>query len=337
MLELTVNAKSPAAITTAFRRMHEMVMTGTVERGSPFHLVLGPGVYRESIRYNMSNPLIMESAPGLSASDCVIQADNCEAFHKGRENRSIFCFGPNATNVTLRNFTVENTHLKSVEAENTKPDSAEAFVWDNQSGTLKAEGMAFIGRQNTLFVRGFSWFLNCRVEGDTDIVYGEPDVCVLENCRIHVRSDNRGDYNGYAVKSRTDAGRKGFILSGCSFTGDVRKKGALYVYRTAGLGQGTTGKNFDNAAFINCRVAESFSPEFEWDDDMELTIYPRGNAESGIREYGTKTVLEDGSEQPADTSRRNVKSYTLTDDDYFKMYASRYLLFEGTPLAARLE
>jgi pectinesterase len=337
MLELTVNAKSPAAITTAFKRMHEMVMTGAVEKGTTFHLVLGPGLYRESIRYNMSNPLIMESAPGLSAAGCTIMADNCEAFHRGRENRSIFFFGPNATSVTLKNFTVENTHLKSVEVENTKPDSAEAFVWDNSSGTLKAEGMAFVGRQNTLFVRGFSWFLGCRLEGDTDIVYGEPDLSVFEDCTVHVRDDNRGDYNGYAVKSRTDAGKKGFVFSGCTFTGEKRKKSSLYVYRTAGLGKASTGKDFDNAAFLNCRVSEFFSPEFEWDDDMQLDIYPRGNAESGIREYGTKTLLDGGGEEPADTARRNVKSYTLTDDDYFKMYSSRFLIFGGTPLAARLE
>ncbi|MBP5158001.1 MAG: hypothetical protein ILP18_09050 [Treponema sp.] len=337
MLELTVNAKSPAAITAALKRMREMVMTGAVEKDTSFHLVLGPGLYRESIRYNMSNPLVMESAPGLTASECVIMADNCEAFHQGRENRSIFFLGPNASSVTLKNFTVENTHLKSVQEDNTKPDSAEAFVWDNVNGTLKAEGMKFIGRQNTLFVRGNSWFLNCRVEGDTDIVYGEPDLCFLEDCSVHVRSDNRGDYNGYAVKSRTAAGKKGFVFSGCEFTGEKRKKSSLYVYRTAGLGQAATGRNFDNAAFLNCKVSELFSPEFEWDDDMQLDIYPRGNAESGIREYGTKTLRDNGGEEPADTVRRNVKSYTLTDDDYFKMYASRYLVFDGTPLASRLE
>ncbi|MBQ9538120.1 MAG: hypothetical protein IJU95_02525 [Treponema sp.] len=336
MLDLNVNARTPASITAAFKRMHEMVMTGAVAEDATFHLILAPGIYRESIRYNMSNPLIMECVQG-AAADCMIQADNCEAFRKGRENRSIFYFGPNATKVTLKNFSVENTHLKSIEADNTKLDSAEAFVWDNSSGTLKAEGMTFIGRQNTIFVRGFSWFLGCHVEGDTDIVYGEPDVCVLEDCSVHIRSDNRGDYNGYAVKSRTDAGKKGFVLTNCTFTGEKRKKSSLYVYRTAGLGQISTGRNFDNAAFINCRVSDIYSPEFEWDDDMELSICPRGNAESGIREYGTKTILESGGETASDTSRRNVKSYTLTDDDYFKMYASRYLIFENTPLAARLE
>ncbi len=337
MLELNVNAKSPAAITAALKKMHEMVMTGAVEKNATFHLILGPGLYRESLRYNMSNPLIMESSPGTKAEDCIIQADNCEAFHKGRENRSIFFFGPNATNITLKNFTVANTHLKSVEEKNTKPDSAEAFVWDNTHGTLKAQGMRFSGRQNTLFVRGSSWFFNCYIEGDTDIVYGEPDLSMLENCTVYIRSDNRGDFNGYAVKSRTDMGKKGFVFSGCTFTGEKRKKSELYVYRTAGLGKAATGKNFDNAVFLNCKVSEMFSPEFEWDDDMQLDIYPRGNAESGIREYGTLELKNDGKTEIADTSRRNVKSYTLTDDDYFKMYASRFLIFDGNPLAGRME
>ncbi len=312
-------------------------MTGAVDSETTIHIVLEPGVYRESIRYNIANPLIMESVPGTSAENCVVQADNCEAFNAGRENRAICVIGPNAKKVTLKNFSLVNTHIKSVQDKNTKPDSAEAFVWSNTDGILKASGMRFEGRQNTLFVKGLTWFSNCYINGDIDVVYGEPEISLFENCTINLREDNRGDYDGFAVKARTKIGKKGFVFDKCIFTGDKRKKASLYVYRTAGLGTAISGKNFDNVVFLNCQVSQVYSPDFEWDDDMQLNICPRGNATAGIREYGTLDLQNNGTLTPSDTSRHNVKSYTLTNDDFYRMYSSRYLIFGESPLAAFVE
>ena len=66
---------------------------------------------------------------------------------------------------------------------------------------------------------------------------------------------------------------------------------------------------------------------------MNLTIYPRGNTTNGIREYGTRTADKNGKIVAADTARRSIMSYTLTEDDYFKGYASRFLILRDTPLA----
>ena len=77
MLELSVNSKSPAAINSAFKKIKDMIMTGAVARTTAIHVVLEPGYYRELIKYNLSNPLVIESAPGTKPEDCVIQADNC--------------------------------------------------------------------------------------------------------------------------------------------------------------------------------------------------------------------------------------------------------------------
>ena len=66
---------------------------------------------------------------------------------------------------------------------------------------------------------------------------------------------------------------------------------------------------------------------------MERDIYPRGNARTGLREYNTRIVTKNGKVTDADTTRRNIKSYTLTDDDYFRGYASRYLILHDTPFA----
>ena len=94
MLELSVSSKSPAAITVALKKIREMVTSGGVSKSTPVHIILEPGVYREIIKYNLPNPLVMESIPGTKAADCVIQAENCESFNKGAEYRAVFVCGP---------------------------------------------------------------------------------------------------------------------------------------------------------------------------------------------------------------------------------------------------
>lgn len=333
MLELSVNTRSPAAITAAFKKIREMVKTGAVANTTPVHLTLEPGSYTEIISYNLSNPLIMESVPGTKPEDCVVQAENCEAFHKGPENRAVFSLGPNVTNVTLRNFSIVNTHLKTISEGNTADDSAEAFCWNNTSGTLFADGMRFESRQNTLCVKGFSWFLHCYAAGDTDVIWGNCNTSLFEDCEIFLREDNRGDYNGFAVKSLAIAQKSGFVFDNCRFTGEKRKKASLFVMRTAGKGSVLTSDSWDSIALVHCMVSALYDPEFAWDDDHNLSVYPRANAKIGWREYNTHIVAKGGKVEEADTSRRNVKSYVMTDDDYFAGYASRYLILHDTPFA----
>ena len=123
------------------------------------------------------------------------------------------------------------------------------------------------------------------------------------------------------------------VFLNCNFTADKRKKSDIYIYKTEGKGSSTSSKNWDSAAFLNCKMSEFYNPELAWDDDRELEIYPRGNAKTGIREYASKIVAKNGKIFDADTTRRNIKSYLLTDDDFFANYASRYLILKDTPFS----
>lgn len=333
MLELSVQAKSPAAINTAIKKIKEMISSGSVARTSPIHITLGPGIYRELVKYNLPNPLLLESVPGTKASDCVIQADNCEAFHHGAENRAVFVLGPNTTNVKIKNISIINLHNKTPdsELEFIPSDSAEALVWSSLSGTLFADGVRIEGRQNTLSLKGFSWFKDCRISGDVDFIYGDVNTAFFEECEIYLRDDNRGDFPGYAVKPQVLAGKPGFIFMNSRFTCEKRKKTRAFVCRTDGLGKSDSPKGWDSIAFVNCFFSENFDGELAWDDDMQKEIYPRGNAETGIREYNSKVVSKGGKVSDADTTRRNIKSYLMTEDDYFARYASRFLILHDTP------
>ena len=331
MLKLTVNPRTVGSITAALKKIREMIMTGAAAKDTPVHMLLEAGTYTESVRYNLPNPLILESTPGTKPEDCIIQVDNCESFNHGAENRGVFVVGPSATNVKIKSLTILNTHLKSVLEGQTTLDSGEAFVWNNTDGTLLAENVRFTGRQNVLTLKGFTWFKNCEITGDIDVISGEAKTAFFEDCLITLREDNRGDYNGYAVKSRAVPDGQGFVFFNCRFTGDRRKKSSLYVARTEGKGNAKSLNGWDNIALLNCHVSDAFNPELVWDDDMELDVYPRGNAANGVREYNTRTVAKNGTVTEADTAQRNVKSYLLTKDDYFARYASRYLILKDTP------
>lgn len=333
MLELNVSSKNPSAITAAFKKLREMVKTGSVSSTTPIHVTLEAGIYTEIISYNLSNPLIMESAPGVKAEECLIQAENCEKFHKGFENRAVFVIGSAATNVTLRNFTIINTHEKIIMEGSTENDSAEAFCWNNYNGTLFTEGMRFIGHQNTLALRGTAWLLKSYVSGDVDVIFGEVNTVLFEDCQINLCKDNRGDFDAYAVKSLALAKKPGFVFLNCNFTCDTDAKGQLYVMRTAGKGKSFSNNNWDSIALIKCKVDEKYNEEFAWDDDHELEVYPRGNEANGWREYNTKIVKADGTIEDADTSRRNVRSHLLNDAEYFNSFASRYLILHDTKFA----
>lgn len=333
MLEMKISPKNVAAIASSIKKIKEMVKSGAIEHKTPVHIVMEPGIYAEQVTYNLSNPLVLESVNGASARDVVIQVQNCEKFHKGPETRAAFILGDNVTNVTLRNFTILNTHVKSIIEGSTLEDSAEALSYCGTRGALFAEKMNFEGHQNVVYTQGYSSFKECSFKGDVDVIWGNPILAYFEECFVHVAEDNRGDFNGYGVKSLAVANKPGFVFNNCRFTCDRRKKSECYVMRTEGKGSAYSKENWDSIALINCMVSEYFNEEFGWDDDHMLEVHPRANAKCGWREYNTKIVKANGTVEESDTCMRNVKSYLLTDNDYTEGYASRYLILKNTPLS----
>ena len=330
MIELTVNSNATAAISNAFRKISDMVKTGAIEKDTLVHIVLGKGVYSELLSYNLPNPLIMEAASGIARENCVIKAENCEAFHKDTENRSVFVIGPNATFVTLKGFTIQNTHVKTLPDEKLG-NQAEAICFHNYRGLLTAENVAFLSHQDTIHVKGFSYFKNCYVEGDVDYIWGYCDTSLFENCTIHTTKDNRGDCTAFVLQSRALNRRRGFIFKDCNFTAEKRVSAKIYIARSAGTGKIDSKDRWDSVALINCTVDESYAPEFFTDENGTREVFPKGSALVGWREYGTKTKKEDGSIVEADTSCRYPLSYVMSDEEYKMNYESTETILRDFP------
>jgi pectinesterase len=337
MLELTVFSKTPAAITAAFKKINEMVKSGSLAYDATVHLTLAPGFYHEILSYNLPNPLIMESMPGTRPENCVISAENCEAFHKDTENRAVFVIGMAATHVVLRGFTLENTHIKTND-DVSLGNQAEAFCWHNKTGFLEAQNMRFLSRQDTIHVKGFSRFSNCYVAGDVDYIWGYCDTALFEGCWMHTCEDNRGnDRPAYVLQSRALSGKPGFVFTDCTFTADKRTCAGMYIARSSGTGKADSEDRWDSVALINCTVSADYDPCFWTDEDGTREVYPPvGNAMTGWREYGTRTILENGQNIPADTSKRSSHGYIMTNKEYFAHYASASLILgQKTPSAQK--
>lgn len=309
-------------------KIKEMVTSGSLAIETTVHLTLAPGVYHEIVSYNLANPLIMESAPGTKSEDCVISAENCEAFHKEPENRSVFVIGNSATTVTLRGFTVENTHVKTG-SDGVRGNEAEALCWHNQKGYLLAENMRFISRHATVHVKGVSWFKNCYITGDMDFIWGYCDISLWEQCHIHTRADNReGDRAASVLQSRAQNGKMGFVFTDCTFTADRRSgTSPIYIARSSGTGSATSADRWDSIALINCTVSPEYDSALWSDEGGTRSVYPPvGNAVTGWREYGTKTASKNGHLVAADTSKRSPHGYVLANKEYFARYASTQLV-----------
>lgn len=314
MLELKVTPSNTGIITQTFKKINDMVRSGTIDMDTPVRIQLAAGSYPGILSYNLSNPLIIEGMAGTKPEDIIVSAENCEAFHKDTENRAVFVIGMGATEVTLRGFTIENTHVKTAD-DAALGNQAEALCFHNQNGSLLCQNMRFISRQDTIHVKGFSRFEECYVTGDVDFIWGYCDTSLWKNCRIHTREDNRGGVrNAYVLQSRALNSKPGFVFVDCKFTADKRPEGShIYVGRSQGTGKSDSIDRWDSIALIDCTLDENYDRALWTDEEGKRAVWPeKGTKQNGWREYGTKRLDKEGKEILDDTSFREKHGYVMT-------------------------
>lgn len=317
MLELKLLPQGVGEIFKAFNQISQLVSSGQIERSTTIRIQLAKGSYPGILSYNLENPLIIEGAAGTKPEEIIVSAENCEAFHKDTENRAVFVIGPCATEVTLRGFTLENTHVKTCD-DSSLGNQAEALCFHNQTGKLLCQNMRFISRQDTVHVKGFSRFENCCITGDVDFIWGYCNTSVWKNCRIHTREDNRGGARpAYVVQSRALNSKPGFIFIDCTFTADKREPDSkIWIGRSQGTGRADSADRWDSIALIDCTVDENYQDEIWTDEEGKKVVYPEiGTKDFGWREYGTKRIDSAGNQIADNLSARNKHAYFLTKEE----------------------
>lgn len=305
-------------------KVFAQISNSAVSSNEEIHILLEDGEHKglehERLFYDLPNPLVIESKSG-NPENCALRSENCEAFHKDTENRAVLTMGENCTSVTLKNFTIENTHVKTCD-DASLGNQAEAICFHCPNGKLYCEGMRFLSRQDTIHVKGISHFKNCYVAGDVDFIWGYCDTSVFEKCTLHTIADNRGnDRPAYVLQSRALNGKPGFVFIDCDFTAEDRGANAqIFIGRSQGTGKPTSVDRWDSIALVNCRISDLYDKALWTDEDGIRAVYPEmGSAMVGWRQFGTKILNANGTLTEYEPSWQEKHGYTMTEEESKKL------------------
>jgi pectin methylesterase-like acyl-CoA thioesterase len=209
---------------------------------------------------------------------------------------------------------------------------AETIYFNNDGGRLIAKNATFLSEQDTVQVKGYSWFFNSLIAGNVDFIWGANRVALFENSEIRSVGDTtNANSGGFIVQARTvTAADKGFVFLNSKLThgpgpgpahGDVPtgSKAATYLARSPG-----TSTTFDNVAYVNCEMDTHIIPRgWAYNTAGQPVSNPAtATAASGWREAGTKTL----SGATVSLATR-IGGHTLTASEVAAGFSSRAQIF----------
>jgi len=223
-----------------------------------------------------------------------------------------------ASGTEINNLTVKNTHVKTGSS-----DQAEALYFNiSTSPTAKfiSRDSHWVSYQDTLQLKGYTWFYNSLIEGDVDFIWGVPAVSLFENCELKTRVDPTSTTSGgYVVQSRAGTGSPGFIFLNSKFTAESGVlDGSAYLARH-------NGTYPDSSVYVNCTVgphinAAAFS-------GTSGTAAPTDVV--GLRYANFKNP----DTTPWDTSGLPATFYPLDPSQVAALYASNAIIYGGTSIS----
>ncbi|GGY43632.1 pectinesterase family protein [Pseudoduganella albidiflava] len=305
-------------------------------KADPVTIRVKNGAYRELLFLRGKDNV---SIVGESRDGVVIRYTNNDSLNSGtgasqgastsgaRGGRAIMLVEA-ADMLSLESLTFNNTTLRSpaISAQ------AETLYFNSDGGRLVAKNAAFLSEQDTLNLKGWSWFYRTLVAGNVDFIWGSSRAALFEESEIRSVGDSSNAANGgYVLQARVPtAADKGFVFLNSALThgpgpgpshGDV-PNGATYLARSPG---GTD--SWDNIAFINCRMDRHVAAA-GW-AGLGVNNQPAPNpvtpdAAAGWREYGTTDLAG----TPLDLGAR-VGGFQLSASDVAAGFSSRAQVFAG--------
>ncbi|WP_105901322.1 pectinesterase family protein [Vibrio gangliei] len=303
---------------------------------TPVNINLAAGTYRELLYLaNKHNVTIS----GVSPEDTIIEYDNYETLNSGsgkgsapgavEGGRSVFLV-ESSDMLTLENLTLRNSHVRSNSASN----QAEAIYFNaNDKQRLIAKNIHFESEQDTLQLKGYSWFYHSLIAGNVDFIWGNNNTALFEESEIRTIGDSKDGTGletsgGYVLQARTvSANDLGFVFLNSTFThgigpvGNTISDASTYFARSAGY-----SNYFDNIILINSKV-DSHIADIGWAVEG-INGQPKPNpseptATTGWREFNTMNI--DG-EPMALENRQGV--YILNQEEA-QPYLTREAIFSN--------
>lgn len=320
--DVTVDDDGVADFRTVQGAINHVVQT--VAKDTPATISVKNGDYRELLFLRGKNNLTIQ---GESRAGVVIHYTNNEGINSGTGasqtagspagGRSVFLVETSDL-LKLDNLTLKNDTLIGSGGQ------AEVIYFNNDTGRLIATNANFISEQDTIQVKGYSWFYRSLIAGNVDFIWGNNRAALFEESEIRTLGDSRGNGNGgYILQARTVAAAdKGFVFLNSSLTrgpgplGHTVPDGVTWLARSGG-----SVSYYDNIVFVNTKMDAHINPA-GW------SINPMPNpatatATAGWREYGS----EDLTGTTLDVSQRVSASYQLSYGEIISSYCNRSQVF----------
>jgi len=301
-------------------------------RTAPVTVTIRDGRYQELLYLRGKDNLILR---GQSRDGAVIDAVNSDGVNPGsgtaQEARAPGITGgravlliEDADMVTIDGLTLRNSALRAA------PDGGQAeALFFNSEGRLIVKNASLFSEQDTVQVRGYSWFYRSLIAGNVDYIWGNNRAALFEESELRTVGDSgNGKSGGYLLQARTvSAQDKGFMFvnsrltHGPGPTGNDVPAGATWLARSPGY-----AATWDHVAFINCRMGPHIAP-VGWAGPNARQPGPnpaQATATAGWREYGSMDL----EGRPLDTSARQF-GRVLDAQEARAAYTTRAEFFAG--------
>ncbi|MGO4377092.1 pectinesterase family protein [Pseudoduganella sp. RAF19] len=236
-----------------------------VPRDEPVTVNIANGRYNELLYLRGKNNVTLH---GESREGVVIAEENSDGRNAGsgvgqpqlapgaNGGRSVFLI-EDADMLTLDTLTVFNTTWNS----KTIGGQAEAVNFSSE-GRFIATHSNFVSEQDTIQVKGYSWFYQSLIAGTIDFIWGFNHGALFEECEIRSLGHSGGSARGgYVVQARTvGTDDPGFVFLNSRFThgpgpaGNDTLPGSIYLAR---FGVPTA---WDKVTYINSRMDTHIAP-----------------------------------------------------------------------------
>lgn len=329
---LTVDDDGPADFRTVQGALNHAMRT--LPRAAPVTIRVANGDYEELLYLRGKDRVTLR---GESRDGVVIHAVNNDGINPG-SGLGQAALSPAATGgrsvlmvedadlLTLDTLTLKNDSLRATSTG----AQAEALYFNSAEGRMVATDASFLSEQDTVQVKGYSWFYRTLIAGNVDFIWGYNHAALFEESEIRSVGDSASpESGGYIVQARTVAANDpGFVFLNSRLThgpgpaaNDV-PPGATWLARSPG-----TASTWDNVSYIDCRIDGHVNP-LGW-AGAGVQRQPAPNPatpgpESGWAESGSMDLAG----RPLDLSTR-AGGFLPTASQAKQRFGSRERLFQG--------
>jgi pectin methylesterase-like acyl-CoA thioesterase len=334
---LSVDDDGPADFRTVQGALNHA--TRLLPRAAPVTIRIANGRYDQLLYLRGKDNITLR---GESRDGVILQALNNDGINPGtgagrgpltpaaNGGRSVLLI-EDADMVTLDNLTLVNSTVRA----HSKGGQAEALVFSSDRGRLVARDASFFSEQDTIQVKGYSWFHRTLIAGNVDFIWGGNRAALFEDSEIRTVGDSahpNGGGGGYIVQARTvAAGEPGYVFLDSRLTHGPGPLGNDVPPGKAYLARQGPPTSWDNVSFIRCRMdshiaAQGWAP-IKAPKPVTVTApttQPQTQPGIGWGEFGSM----DMAGRPLDLSQR-IGGRVLTKEQVAARFGSRQQIFQS--------